>query len=305
MNDEAAMLDEELDVLEETSVDDEPEHEDEFEYDENGNIVIPDVRPDEGEDDYLVKEFGEEDDDESDDESDEGEESSGGEEDEENTDTDSDTDAEDTNIDVQEMEDKKSDPKDVRIAQLEARLKKIEAQGKETLSKMGIESEDVLEGLMSIAAEADGISAEEYAQKKATEEQERVERERERAQAFEKMAREDLAQLHAAYPETKQYDDLRKLPRDILTKFARNRELGLTAKEAYAAANPDGIRTTVATAVKKKTMSDSKSHLRSTVPKGSKDDSISMTNSELKQWRDLFPHMSDKEIQSLYKKTAK
>ena len=54
---EAAMLDEDLDDLEDadSQTDDESEEEDEFEYDEDGNIIIPDVVFDEGEDDYLTE----------------------------------------------------------------------------------------------------------------------------------------------------------------------------------------------------------------------------------------------------------
>ena len=299
---EAAMLDEDLGDLEEvdTQADDEPDTEDEFEYDEDGNIIIPDVVFDEGEDDYLTEEFGDNDDDV---EFDDGEESSGGEDEDEDSDADeSDTDAENTDGEEPEEPKDTSDSKDVRIAQLEAELRRIKAQGKETLAKMGVnvKDDDIVEGLMSIAAEAEGTSLEDYAKKKAEE----AEQERAKRQVFEDTARADIAELHAAYPETKQYSDVRELPRDVLVKFARARDAGFSAKEAYAAANPDGIRNTVATAVKKKAQHESKSHLRSTVPKGSKDNSINMSKADLTYWRDIFPGKSDKEIQALYKKTA-
>ena len=289
MDKEETLLDDELDTeveddtadVEEDASPDE-ELDDEFEYDEDGNIIIPDVVEDdeEGEEDGdAVDEEGETD------EPDESEDSEGAEE-------------------VAEPDDAQ-DEKDVRIAELEARLQKFESQGKETLSKLGVKSDDVMEGLVSLAAEADGVTPQEYLQKKTSDERDAQARALLQQQEFEKLAATDLAELHAAYPETKQYKHLKELPENIKMKFGRFREAGLSAKEAYAAANPDGIRNNVATAVKKQSLHESKSHLRTTVPKGSKDASIVMPKSELARWRDLFPEKSDKEIISLYKNTAK
>lgn len=289
MDNDETMLDEELDTeLDEDTADveddatDDGDSDDEFEYDEDGNIIIPEVVFDEeGEEDDedAAEEEGETDDPE------ESEDSEGAEE-------------------VAEPTDKQPDEKDTRIAQLEAELSKFKNQGKETLAKLGVKTDDVMEGLVSLAAEADGVTPQEYIQKKTSEERDAQARMLLQQQEFEKIARADLAELHAAYPETKQYTDIRKLPEDILKKFGRFRDAGLSAKEAYAAANPDGIRTTVATAVKKKSLHESKSHLHTTVPKGSKDTSVVMPKSELAKWRDLFPDKSDKEIISLYKSTV-
>jgi hypothetical protein len=285
MDNEETMLDDELDTeLEEDTADveddatDDGDEDDEFEYDEDGNIIIPDVVDDDEEDDDTVDKEGEPDDSDESEDSDEPE-------------------------DVAEP-DNAQDAKDARIAQLEAELRKIRSQGKETLSKLGVKSDDVMEGLVSLAAEADGITPQEYLQKKSAEEMDAQGRALLQQQAFEKIAAADLAELHAAYPETKQYTHIRNLPDDIKMKFGRFRDAGLSAKEAYAAANPDGIRTQVATAVKKQSLHDSKSHLRTTVPKGSKDTSIVMPKSELARWRDYFPDKSDKDIIALYKSTA-
>ena len=290
MDNNETMLDEELDnELDEDTADveddaaDDGDSDDEFEYDEDGNIIIPDVVYDEeGEEDgeVSVEDEGEPEDTE------ESEDSDGTKE-------------------VAKPADALSE-KDIRIAQLEARLASIEAQGKETLSKLGVKvkSDDVMEGLVSLAAEADGTTVQEYLQKKASEERDARARALLQQTEFEKIARADLAELHASYHETKQYTDIRNLPDDILKKFGRFRDAGLSAKEAYAAANPDGIRTNVATAVKKKSLHESKSHLHTAVPKGSKDNSVVMPKSELARWRDLFPEKSDREIISLYKSTV-
>jgi len=293
MDNNETILDEELDTAAEEDTDDvdtdendgsetNDERDDEFEYDEDGNIIIPEVVfDDETEEDgeESVEEQGEPK------KTEESEESEGKEE-------------------VAEPVDPKPDEKDTRISQLEAELSRLKAQGKETLSKLGVKDKDVMEGLVSLAAEADGTTPEEYLKKKAVEERDAKARALLQQTEFEKKARADLAELHAAYPETKQYTDIRKLPSDILQKFGRFRDAGLNAKEAYAAANPDGIRNTVATAVKKQSLRDSKSHLHTTVPKGSKDSSVVMPKSELKEWRDLFPDKSDKEIMALYKSTV-
>ncbi len=305
MENEAAKLDDEIDVLDENLDADEEESEidDEFDYDEDGNIIIPDVFPDEGEDDYLTADFEEEEPSEEEGDADDDESSGGEEEDDEEESEKSDTDAENTGA-AEGAADDTPDPKDTRIAQLEARLRKIENQGKETLKKMGVETEDVLEGLMAVAAEAEGKDPEEYANEQTAKEEKAAAQEIARRLAFEEKARKDIAELHLAYPETKQYDDVRKLPHEILMKFARFRDAGLSAKEAYAAANPDGIRANVAEATKKQALRESKNHLRTTVPKGSKDNSITMSKSDLAYWREIFPNKSDKEIQDLYKKTA-
>lgn len=289
MDTDETTLDEELDTepeedtadVEEDATDD-GDGDDEFEYDEDGNIIIPDVVEDdeEGEGDGdTVDEEGETD------------ESDGSEESEE--------------TEKVAEPDNAQDEKDARIAQLEAELDKFRAQGRETLSKLGVKSDDVMEGLVSLAAEADGLTPQEYLQKKTSAERDAQARALLQQQEFEKLAAADLAELHAAYPETKQYTHIRNLPDDIKKKFGRFRDAGLSAKEAYAAANPDGIRTNVAAAVKKQSLHESKSHLRTTVPKGSKDDGIVMPKSELARWRDIFPDKSDKEIIALYKNTAK
>ncbi len=286
MDNNETMLDEELDTeVDEDTADDvddadtDGDSEDEFEYDEDGNIIIPDVVFDEDkeEDDDTASEEGETDDGE------------------ENEDSESDEGVAKPDNASQESEE---------LAKLRRRVQALESQGKETLSKLGVKTDDVLEGFASLAAEADGISTEEYLKKRADAERDAQARQLFQQQEFEKIARADLAELQATYPETKQYKDIRELPQDILKEFGRYRDMGLSAKKAYAAANPDGIRTTVATAVKKQSLHDSKSHLHSTVPKGSKDNSISMPSAKKAEWRDLFPNLSDKEIEALYKKTA-
>lgn len=223
---------------------------DDLEYDENGDIIIP-------EDEEVKEEISE------------------------------------------EEETPKVDERDAKIKDLEERLAELTSQSRDTLKKLGIDNEDVLRGLADLAAETDGVSTDEYLAKKAEAARAAIASQTE----FEKVAAADLAELQAKYPETKAYKHILDMPKEILAKFAKNRDLGLSAEEAYAAANPNGIRESAVASVK--AAKNGKEHLQSSVPKGSKTTAIKMTRSELNEWRGLFPGKSDKEIVALYRKTSK
>ena len=120
---------------------------------------------------------------------------------------------------------------------------------------------------------------------------------------FEKKMKADLAEVHAAFPETKAYDSVTKFPN--FAKFGQFRDKGLSPKEAYIAANPDTVRASVATATKRQSLNETKSHLKPVVSKQSKDNSVTITKKEMAEYRELFPNMSDKEIMSLYRQTKK
>lgn len=293
--------------------------EDDFEYDSEGNIIIPEVNFDdeeeeEGDEEEALLEGEEEDDGDEDSGDTDGEDDEETEADEESTEEpeekaeeeNSEEEAAKTDEDAKkEDDDGAPDEKDKEIARLRAELEAFRSQAEDTLKALDAEASDPLRGLAKMAADAEGTPVDEYLAKRQSEERDNQARALLRQQEYEKIFRADISELHAAYPDTKQYDDIRALPEEILKKFASFRDRGLSAKEAYAAANPDGIRTNIATAVKKQTMHESKSHLHSSVPKGSKDNSIVMPESELKEWRELFPGKTDKEIRTLYKNTAK
>lgn len=281
--------------------------EDEFEYDENGEIIIPEVEYD---DDFT----------DDDDYGDEDAESDGkamkDDDDAEDTDEDDDENApsneagDETAVDGKSGEeenapaaDTKPDERDIEIEKLRAELESFRMQAADALKAIGEEAEDPIRGLAKIAADSEGTTVDEYIESRRARAESEQKQALLRAQEYEKVFRADLTELHAAYPDTKQYDDIRKLPQDILKKFASFRDKGLTAKEAYAAANPDGIRTSIAASVKKQAMHESKEHLKSAVPKSSRDDSVAITKRELAEWKELFPGKSDAEIKALYKKT--
>lgn len=297
---------------------------DEFEYDENGEIVIPEPEFDEDnfsddesedeepEEDEESEDDGESDDEEGEDDESEDEESEGEENDgKEAEGAEAEEEKSDDAKEAETAEEKKPEEKpaaepepDAEKEALRKELESLRRLAKGAIKAMGAGGEDdPARALAKIAADAEGKTAEEYMKKTDDEIREERAQALQKQQEYEKVFRADLAELHSAYPDTKQYDDLRKLPPDVLKKFASFRDRGLSAKEAYAAANPDGIRTSVAASVKRQAMHDSKEHLKSTVPKSSRDDSVTMTKKELAEWKGLFPGKSDAEIRALYKKT--
>ncbi len=269
-------------IVDEDNLDD--ERDDEFEYDEDGNIIIPDVIDEDAEDEEDAADNEEEQD-----------ETDG----EDNSDENEGSDEEDAETEVVKPA---TDEKDKKIAELEQELTKLKAQGKETLSKLGVkDTENVLEGLESLAAEADDISIEDYRKKKQeTEQADEAKKILQKAE-FEKKAAADLAELKKYYPELANVKTIYEI--ENLAEFGRYRDLGIAPKQAYAAANPDKLRENAANAAKQKSLNETKKHLQSSVPKGSKDTSITMTKKELATWRDLFPTLSDKELVKLYKQS--
>ena len=270
----------------------ENEGDNEFEYDDEGNIVIPDVEFDE---DELLDEDSEEIEEESTEEAEEEKD---------------DGESEEVTAEEQKEAEKPAeevstepDPRDAEIESLRKRLQKLESQSKDTLKKLGKNSDDIVEGLIELAAEVDNQTPAEYKEKREKEERELNARRMLQNQMFEVKAASDLKELHNAYPETQKYKHVKELPDGIRQKFGKYRDLGLSAKEAYAAANPDGVRSDVAASVKKQAQHDSKAHLKSSVPKPSKSDGVTMSKAELAYWKELFPDKSTAEIQKIYKET--
>ena len=262
--------DAEEDLAEEELAESEEDEEldEDFEYDEDGNIIIPDE---------------------------------GGEEDSSST--------ADAVTHPPEREGKeetpKADPRDKEIADLRRKLSRLERLGKDAMKAMGADGDDVELGLAGIAAESQGGDAKAHLDKVKSDEAAAEARAQIQSAIFEQIAAADLAELHAAYPETRQYKHVRELPPDILKGFAKARDTGFTAKQAYAAANPDGIRTTARDAGKKAAMHNSKAHLTSNVPKMSKDTGAKLTRAELAEFREIFPDKSDAEIVKLYRQVNK
>lgn len=277
---------EEKDGVQGEEADDETEKDDEFEYDDDGNIIIPDVIEDEDQD-----EDGDDDAADTDDDTDDEDEGEGG------------SDDEDKETPKPAAEPEGKDEKDAQIEALTKELDALKAQSADTLAKLGVKSENVLEGLEKVAAESDDMSLDEYRKKKAESQRDDAARKLLQQAEFEKKMLSDFAEIQREFPETRGLKSLREI--ENLAKFGRFRDLGLSPKEAYAAANPDSVRKSVAAATKQQSLNETKAHLKSAVPAGSKDDGISITKKELREWRDLFPNLTDKEISKLYRESAK
>lgn len=292
------MKDEELEA-QEPELEEDPEEEpdidiegDDLEFDENGDIIVPD---EEDEPD------GDEDTDEepADEESEEAEEAE----------TDESEQAQEGEQKPEEAGEKappappQDDPKDVRILALERELAALKSQSRATLKHLGVDEGDEMAGLVKLAAEAEGVSREEYLRRKDERERaERAVREVQNAKFDAKIAA-DLAEVQAAYPDAAKYASVKDFPN--FKEFGRLRDLGLSPKQAYIAAHPDAVRENVAQATRRQTLNDGKGHLKPAVSRASKDTSLKMTRRELAECRDLFHGMSDKEILALYRSTAK
>ena len=261
-----------------TNTDAEEDSELDFEYDENGDIIIPDE-----DDDADAEDASEDDTDEDDADADEEQDET------------SEEDAEEAPAEQEVVEpaSAQQDDKDRENAALRRRLSALESQTKDTLAKLGVDNGDIMAGLVKLAAEADEITPEEYLRRKA--EQDR------NAEAVRTL--QARAEVHAAFPETRKYDSVTKFPN--FAKFGQFRDAKLSPKEAYIAAHPDAVRESVATATKRQSLNETKSHLKPVVSKQSKDNSVTITKKEMAEYRELFPNMSDKEIMSLYRQAKK
>lgn len=104
---------------------------------------------------------------------------------------------------------------------------------------------------------------------------------------YERVIREDLAELRSAFSELGNITSITELPNPM--RYAALRDLGLTAREAYLATSERRTK-------------DNRSHLSSAVPGGIGTPRSNMTRSELESARELFPGLRDGELIGLYKK---
>ena len=279
--------------LTDTSDEDKDEGDIEFDYDEEGNIVIPDDSED-GDSEEEADDAPEGADAEGNDDADKGQDENGGAE-------------EAPSAKKPEVVEPAAAPdaKDAEIAKLRRQLAERDSQIKDTLKSLGADENGGVAELERLAAEAAEIPVEEYRRRKAEKLQQEEAMRLVQKQKFDEKIRADLAAVQKAYPNTKQYKSVFEFPN--FAKFSKFRDAGLSPEEAYIAANPQGVMTSVAGAAQQqaRNLSNTKDHLRSNVPVGSKDKSITITKKQMAEYRDLFPGMSDKEIVALHKQTMK
>lgn len=256
-NDDLDILDE--NVAEEPSSDNTVDNgDDDFEYDENGDIIIPD-------------------------------------------DPDEPAETEPESEPAEQEKPAKTEQNNEQLSDLERKYHELEAQAKESLRKLGVTEADPVRGLAKLAADEDGLSVDDYLKNRASEREKEDALRIVRAQQFQEKAARDLAELKASYGQLESCKDIRDIPN--FDQWYKLRDMGLTAKQAFAAANPDGIREAAANASKQSAIQNTKAHLQSSVPKASAQEGIRMSRAELEQWKAMFPKLSNKEIISLYRRT--
>jgi len=200
---------------------------------------------------------------------------------------------------------KASADKDAEIESLRRQLAERDAQIKETLKSLGADENDGVAGLEKLAAEASDKTVEEY-RKEISEKREQEEAVKlVQKLKFEEKTRRDLETVQKTFPEAKAYKSVYDIPN--FKEFAKFRDMGLTPEQAYSAANYGAVieKSSEAASQQTRNLSQTKSHLRSNVPIGSKDTSITISKKELAEYKELFPEKSDKEIVALYKQTIK
>ena len=272
-----------------------------FEVDEDGDIIFPDDEEEDADDEGLGDEGDEDPDGEDDGESDPDEDDDDGEGGEaEPGEEEKSGDAPDNAPAKADKADKPDEEKEA----LRRELARFKSQTKDTLKKLGVkESDDPLTDLARLAAEANNETLEEYQRKRAEQESADEAQRFMRAAKFEAKMAADLAEVHAAYPSTRGYTSVKQLPN--FSEFARLRDLGVSPKQAYIAANPDAVTAAAAESARQRSMNDGKGHLKPAVRKSSKDNSLALSKKDMAMYRDAFPDLSDKEILALYKQANK
>ena len=106
------------------------------------------------------------------------------------------------------------------------------------------------------------------------------------------LAKADLAQLRAQFPQLSRLSHLSEL--DNPRRYAELRDAGLSPKEALLATDDSRLR---------QRRYDNRAHLHSAVPKGA-NGGVSMTAAELSAARDLFEGLSDAELAALYRRAT-
>lgn len=118
---------------------------------------------------------------------------------------------------------------------------------------------------------------------------------------YDAMAKQDLEAITRAFPGIG-ITDLRRI--DNPGRYGALREMGLTPEEAFRATN--GNRISAHAAASARARSDGKAHIRGDMPaKQASAESFSLTATQLRDYRELFPGKSDKEITELVRSVSK
>ena len=185
---------------------------------------------------------------------------------------------------------------------------KYEQLQRETLKAVksfGIEvndTESVEDILDKTQAEFEGLSVEEYRQKK--EEQELLEKSKAliQQQKYEQICAIDLMELKKSFPQLAALKHIKEIGSfDEFKKFGTLRDKGLTVKEAYMATVGEKLMNTQELAVRQAAINNSKEHLRATAKsKQTTNGYENMPEADRILWKGYFPNASKKEMAKLY-----
>jgi hypothetical protein len=188
-------------------------------------------------------------------------------------------------------------PEPPKVSESDRKYNAMVKQARKALKSMGVEvenDEDVLTELERINAEAEGKTLEEY--------QKDVSEEENSATSREDRYRADLEAIQKAYPSAKAYKHLRELPN--VKRFVELMNTGkMSAVEAFKLSHPNEADEAIVKSVKQSTLNDTKSHLKSNVLKKSGGER-SLSMKEMREYKDMFPDLSTKEIEDLYRRTS-
>ena len=107
---------------------------------------------------------------------------------------------------------------------------------------------------------------------------------------YEALIESDMDKLRAEFPELRGITDITELNNPL--RYAALRDLGLTPEEAYLATS-------------KRRTQDTRAHLKSAHGRSASAPMGIMSQRDLATARDLFPDLSDAELQRLYKRVSR
>lgn len=209
-------------------------------------------------------------------------------------------DDEETETDEQPEEVKpQEEPEETPIEEAKPNEDKIalEKQVKETLEALGINVDGTVEdALIAVAAEAKGISVEDYKAEKAAQATAQIQKQRQ----IEEMLAADLIELKKAVPSLVDLDHISKI--DNFAEFGALRDKGLTVKQAFWAVNGDKLTNAKQAVAKQEAIAKSKEHLQSVTQKHAADaEKLFVPKSEWTWLRDMFPNKTDSQLARIYK----
>lgn len=198
-----------------------------------------------------------------------------------------------------ETDEQQEEPEETPIEEAKPNEDKIalEKQVKETLEALGINVDGTVEdALIAVAAEAKGISVEDYKAEKAAQATAQIQKQRQ----IEEMLAADLIELKKAVPSLVDLDHISKI--DNFAEFGALRDKGLTVKQAFWAVNGDKLTNAKQAVAKQEAIAKSKEHLQSVTQKHAADaEKLFVPKSEWTWLRDMFPNKTDSQLARIYK----